>query len=66
MKTSKILSRTAIGLVGSAAMLAAAHNQHSYYLQTISFLSVKLKDSELMNSLLNAKDRIEAYNMLIK
>ncbi len=47
-------------------MLAAAHNQHSYYLQTISFLSVKLKDSELMNSLLNAKDRIEAYNMLIK
>lgn len=47
-------------------MLAAAHNQHSYYLQTISFLSVKLKDSELMTSLLNAKDRIEAYNMLIK
>ncbi len=26
MKTSKILSRTAIGIVGSAAMLAAAHN----------------------------------------
>ena len=47
-------------------MIAAAHNQHSYYLQTLSFFSAKLKDDELRNALLNAKDPLEAYNLLIK
>ncbi len=47
-------------------MLAAAHDQHSYYLQTISFLSSKLKNSQLMDSLLQTEDRLEAYRLLIE
>ncbi len=47
-------------------MLAAAHDQHSYYLQTISFLSSKLKNSQLMASLLQTQDRLEAYRLLIE
>lgn len=47
-------------------MIAAAYNQHSYYLQTLSFLSSKLKDADLRNSLLNAENSMDAYNLLIK
>ncbi len=47
-------------------MIAAAYNQHSYYLQTLSFFSSKLKNDEFRNSLINAKDSIEAYNILTK
>lgn len=47
-------------------MLAAAHNQHSYYLQTLSFLSAKMRDSELMEKLLNCSDAMEAYTLLTK
>lgn len=46
-------------------MIAAAYNQHSYYLQTLSHLSSKLKDTNLRDSLLNASSAQEAYKLLI-
>ena len=46
-------------------MIAAAYNQHSYYLQTLSFFSSKLKSKEVRESLLASKDSAEAYNILI-
>ena len=45
-------------------MIAAAYNQHSYYLQTLSFFSSKLKDKEVRDALLACKDTMEAYNIL--
>jgi PTS system nitrogen regulatory IIA component len=42
-------------------MIAAAYNQHAYYLQTLSFFSSKLKNRDLRDSLLGAKDAMEAY-----
>lgn len=47
-------------------MIAAAYNQHAYYLQTLSFISSKLKDKELREGLLNAQTPMEAYNLLTK
>ena len=47
-------------------MIAAAYNQHSYYLQTLSFFSAKLKEQELRDALLKAETPLEAYNLLIK
>ena len=47
-------------------MIAAAHNQHSYYLQTLSFFSAKLKDQSLRESLLKASDPLEVYSLLTK
>jgi PTS system nitrogen regulatory IIA component len=46
-------------------MIAAAYNQHSYYLQTISIFSARLKHPTLRESLINAKDPEEAYKLLI-
>jgi PTS system nitrogen regulatory IIA component len=46
-------------------MIAAAYNQHAYYLQTLSFFSAKLKNPELRQSLLTAKSVLEAYNLLL-
>jgi PTS system nitrogen regulatory IIA component len=46
-------------------MIAAAYNQHAYYLQTLSFFSTKLKNKDLKNALLAAKAPIEVYNLLI-
>lgn len=46
-------------------MIAAAYNQHSYYLQTLSHLSAKLKDTRLRDGLLSANDAQEAYKLLI-
>ncbi|MBQ3838307.1 MAG: PTS sugar transporter subunit IIA [Treponema sp.] len=46
-------------------MIAAAYNQHSYYLQTLSHLSSKLKDTNLRDSLLNAASAQDAYKLLI-
>ncbi|GHV78647.1 PTS fructose transporter subunit IIA [Spirochaetia bacterium] len=46
-------------------MVAAAHNQHAYYLQTISFFSARLKNSALRKDLLNVKTPDEAYALLI-
>ncbi len=47
-------------------MIAAAYNQHSYYLKTLSYFSSKLKDRELRDALLNSTSSIDAYNLLIK
>ncbi len=46
-------------------MIAAAYNQHSYYLQTLSFFSARLKNQELRDALLAAQTPLEAYNLLI-
>ncbi len=46
-------------------MIAAAYNQHAYYLQTLSFFSAKLKSKELRTSLLGVKTPQEAYALLI-
>lgn len=47
-------------------MIAAAYNQHSYYLHTLSFLSAKLKKEELRDALLTSTDVKDAYNLLVK
>jgi PTS system nitrogen regulatory IIA component len=46
-------------------MIAAAYSQHAYYLQTLSFFSAKLKNTELRQSLLSAKSSQEVYNLLL-
>jgi len=46
-------------------MIAAAYNQHSYYLQTLSFFSSKLKSQSLREGLLAATTPLAAYNLLI-
>jgi len=46
-------------------MIAAAYNQHAYYLQTLSFFSSKLKNKELRDALLTVTDPMEAYKLLI-
>lgn len=45
-------------------MIAAAYNQHAYYLQTLSYFSTKLKSGDLRTALLAAKDPAEAYALL--
>jgi PTS system nitrogen regulatory IIA component len=45
-------------------MIAAAYNQHSYYLQTLSFFSKRLKNSNLRSALLSAATPEEAYALL--
>ncbi|GHV90728.1 PTS fructose transporter subunit IIA [Spirochaetia bacterium] len=45
-------------------MIAAAYNQHAYYLQTLSFFSARLKSRELRSSLLEAKSPDEVYKLL--
>ncbi|MDR2631924.1 MAG: PTS sugar transporter subunit IIA [Spirochaetaceae bacterium] len=45
-------------------MIAAAYNQHAYYLQTLSFFSARLKNQELRNALLATKTAEEAYILL--
>ena len=47
-------------------MIAAAYNQHSYYLQTLSYFSAKLKKKELHDSLLNAATTDDVYKLLIE
>jgi PTS system nitrogen regulatory IIA component len=46
-------------------MVAAAYNQHAYYLQTISFFSARLKDSSLRDCLIGAETPQDAYNLLV-
>lgn len=46
-------------------MIAAAYNQHAYYLQTLSFFSSKLKNQDLRKTLLEVQDPMQAYNLLI-
>jgi PTS system nitrogen regulatory IIA component len=47
-------------------MIAAAYNQHAYYLQTLSFFSARLKNRELRLSLLSAQSPQEVYALLLK
>ncbi|MDR0448474.1 MAG: PTS sugar transporter subunit IIA [Treponema sp.] len=47
-------------------MIAAAYNQHAYYLQTLSFFSARLKNKELRSSLLNTQSAEEVYKLLVK
>jgi PTS system nitrogen regulatory IIA component len=47
-------------------MVAAAYNQHAYYLQTISFFSARLKNPALHRALLGAASADEAYGLLVK
>ncbi len=47
-------------------MIAAAYNQHAYYLQTLSYFSSKIKNKELRDALLNVTDPVEAYNLLTR
>jgi PTS system nitrogen regulatory IIA component len=46
-------------------MIAAAYNQHAYYLQTLSYFSARLKNRELRTALLEAEAAGEAYNLLV-
>jgi len=45
-------------------MIAAAYNQHAYYLQTLAFFSARLKNGELRNALLASNDKKEVYAIL--
>jgi PTS system nitrogen regulatory IIA component len=47
-------------------MIAAAYNQHAYYLQTLSFFSARLKNQNLRVSLLSAETSQEVYDLLLK
>ncbi len=47
-------------------MIAAAHNQHSYYLKTIAYFSAKLKSAELRAAIKNASTPREVYDLLSK
>ena len=47
-------------------MIAAAYNQHAYYLQTLSFFSARLKTKDLRDALLVSKTPQEAYSILIE
>lgn len=47
-------------------MIAAAYNQHSYYLKTISYFSAKLKNPELRETLANSAEPREVYDLLVK
>jgi PTS system nitrogen regulatory IIA component len=45
-------------------MIAAAYNQHAYYLQTLSFFSARLKNNELRRSILAAQTPLAVYDLL--
>lgn len=47
-------------------MIAAAYNQHAYYLQTLSFFSARLKNKDLRDALLSVDSAMDAYNLLTK
>lgn len=47
-------------------MIAAAQNQHDYYLKTISYFSAKLKDNKLRQAINKADTEKEIYELLIK
>ena len=47
-------------------MIAAAYNQHSYYLQTLSYFSARIRSQELRDSLLATTSPEEAYKLLVK
>lgn len=45
-------------------MIAAAYNQHTYYLQTLSYFSNRLKSQELRDALLEVESPMDAYKLL--
>jgi PTS system nitrogen regulatory IIA component len=45
-------------------MIAAAYNQHAYYLQTLSFFSSRLKNPQLRRAILAAGESPEVYRLL--
>ena len=45
-------------------MIAAAQNQHAYYLQTLSWFSARLKNQELRASLLKTETPQQAFDLL--
>lgn len=47
-------------------MIAAAYNQHSYYLKTISYFSGRLKQPDLRESMLSAQTEMDIYNLLVR
>jgi len=47
-------------------MIAAAHNQHAYYLQTLSWFSTRLKNKKLRDSILQAQTEQQVYDLLVK
>ncbi len=47
-------------------MIAAAYNQHSYYLKTISHFSAKFKDKDLRDAMLSSLNEQEVYNLLMR
>ncbi|MCR5437806.1 MAG: PTS sugar transporter subunit IIA [Treponema sp.] len=47
-------------------MIAAAYNQHAYYLKTLSHFSVLLRSDGFKQSLLDSKTPEEAYAILLK
>jgi PTS system nitrogen regulatory IIA component len=46
-------------------MIAAAYNQHAYYLQTLSYFSARLKNRDLRNSILAGESAQEIYTLLL-
>ena len=47
-------------------MIAAAYNQHGYYLKTLSHFSVLLRSDGFKQSLINSNTPEEAYTILLK
>ena len=47
-------------------MIAAAYNQHAYYLQTLSWFSSRLKNKELRDSLLLTETPQQVYDLLTR
>jgi PTS system nitrogen regulatory IIA component len=45
-------------------MIAAAANQHAYYLQTLSYFSARLKNQGLRDSLLRAQTTQEVFDLI--
>lgn len=45
-------------------MIAAAYNQHNYYLHTISYFSTKLKDKSLREKIAHSSSEKEVYDLL--
>jgi PTS system nitrogen regulatory IIA component len=46
-------------------MIAAAQNQHAYYLQTLSWFSTRLKNKTLRDALLEAQTEQDVYKLLV-
>ena len=47
-------------------MIAAAYNQHSYYLKTISHFSAIFKQNDLVGEMVGAKDEAELFDILLR